>query len=154
MDHVPKTMLCNQLERVRICFRNIGEELPIGNLKIASNGISSSRLCFSNSEKIVEKKALQLNKEASLSNSEFKYLSEMSSIEATNEELKSEPIKFNFSHKHNQSLNDLDSSSFSNHNNSSSTNNNSGLNKQQNQHDEFNVNKYIYSDFFLILILK
>lgn len=46
MDHLPTKLLCNQLERVRIYLVNTSSEMPIGNIKIASNGLVSSRISF------------------------------------------------------------------------------------------------------------
>ncbi len=46
MDNLPKTMMCNQLEKVRIYFINKSDEMSIGNIKIASNASAMSRLCF------------------------------------------------------------------------------------------------------------
>ncbi len=46
MDNLPKTMICNQLEKVRIYFINKSDEMSIGNIKIASNASTMSRLCF------------------------------------------------------------------------------------------------------------
>ena len=49
MDNLPKSMICNQLERVKIYFINMSDEFPIGNIKIASNEIQTSRIFFHNS---------------------------------------------------------------------------------------------------------
>lgn len=59
MDSLPKTMICNQFERVRIYFSNLSNENPIGNIKIASNEIQSCRLHFNDSNKKERNERLQ-----------------------------------------------------------------------------------------------
>jgi len=44
-------MLCDQVERFRLYFINKSDEMSIGNIKIASNGMKSSWVCFSQTDK-------------------------------------------------------------------------------------------------------
>ena len=55
-DHLPDSMICNQFERVKLCFVNLSDEMPVGNIKIASNGLSNARLCFYDGNKAKETK--------------------------------------------------------------------------------------------------
>lgn len=71
MDHLPTKMYCDQFERVRIYFVNLSNDKPIGNLKIASNGIATSKICFRELNKREHK--LKLNQLERLNKNEFKY---------------------------------------------------------------------------------
>lgn len=45
------SMLCDQVERFRLYFINKSDEMSIGNIKIASNAMTSSLVCFSQIDK-------------------------------------------------------------------------------------------------------
>lgn len=72
MSHIPTFMMCNQLERVKIYFVNLSDQFSIGNLKIASNGIQSSHLCFDDINKN-NKLEFDSNEFAYLKKCDFKY---------------------------------------------------------------------------------
>ena len=83
LSHLPSTMICNQLEKVRLHFINVNSDLIIGNIKIAASGLSSSRISFhdTNSKQIhslFDKKTSI----CTLNKSEFKYLEDIQSAAA------------------------------------------------------------------------
>ena len=110
MDSVPETMLCNQLERVGVYFINLCDEVPIGNIRIASNGIGMSRVCFRPTTPLDNKRVLKLDEIESIESSEFKFKKAATESNAANvnDSFRNEPIKLNYSHKHH---NDSDTNS-------------------------------------------
>lgn len=91
MDSVPDTMYCEQLKRIRIYFINTSDTIPIGNLRIASNGLTTSKLCFNHPNK-------QTTKSNALFTSDFKS-KDFQTTDQTNNS-RSEPLKFNFTQLH------------------------------------------------------
>ena len=71
MKTLPTRMYCDQLERVRVYFLNLSSKCSISNIRIASNGIASSKICFRQVDKNENK--LQLNKLEWLNKNEFKF---------------------------------------------------------------------------------
>ena len=71
MKKLPTRIYCDQFERVRVYFLNISSQGSIGNIRIASNGIASSKICFRQVNQ--NKNKLQLNKLESMKKSEFKF---------------------------------------------------------------------------------
>ena len=96
MDKMPEKMLCNQLERVKLYFINKSDTIPVGNIRIASNGISQSNICFNDSNKRVES-SLKPNELNTRLTSDYK-----TNLKPNNglDSLKSEPLKFKFTHTH------------------------------------------------------
>lgn len=70
-DHLPGTLACNQLERVRVYLVNTSAEFPIGNIKIASNGLASTHICFSRTDATTNSSTGSID---AMSKREFKYL--------------------------------------------------------------------------------
>jgi len=100
MDSVPETMLCNQLERIGVYFINLCDEVPIGNIRIASNGIGMSRVCFSPATLLDNERVLKLDE---IESSEFKFKKAAAAepnAANVNNSFRNEPIKLNYSHKH------------------------------------------------------
>lgn len=71
LDHLPARMQCDQLEKIRVYFVNLSTQKQIGNVKIASNGIASSRICFRQAN--ISETQLELNQMKQLNKSEFKF---------------------------------------------------------------------------------
>ncbi len=51
MSKQADSMLCDQVQRFRLYFINKSDEMSIGNVKIASNAMTSSLVCFSQIDK-------------------------------------------------------------------------------------------------------
>lgn len=96
MDKLPEKMLCNQLELVRLYFINNSNTIPVGNIRIASNGISQSNICFDDPNKQV-KTSLSPNELNTRPISDYK-----TNLKPKNdfESKKAEPLKFSFTHTH------------------------------------------------------
>ena len=72
MDRLPTKMYCDQIDKVKLYFINLNNDnKKIGNIKIASNGISMSRICFCETESKL--KLLKLNELETLNKSDFKF---------------------------------------------------------------------------------
>ncbi len=96
MDKLPNNLLCNQLERIRVYFINPSDNIPIGNIRIASNGVANSTLCFHDPNKNSEN-PLEIDELTILSSAEFKFKELSSSVPGS---FSNEPLKFNFTHVH------------------------------------------------------
>jgi len=77
MDSLPKTMICNQFERVRIYFINLSNEFPIGNIKIASNELQTCRLYFSDTNKIGDELKIDQDSLFTFEKSSFEFKKEI-----------------------------------------------------------------------------
>lgn len=98
MDKIPSDLLCNQLEKVRVYFINPSENIPIGNIRIASNGIANSTLCFNDTNK-KSVSSLVMDQLTILPNADFKFKEQTSSCDSSSLS-GNEPLKFNFTHVH------------------------------------------------------
>ncbi len=89
MSNIPEQIYCEQLQPVKVYFINQSSTVPVGNIRIASNGLLTNKICFYDSKR-----------QSSVSSFDklIKYSSHHSNLlplKANNEQL-----KFHFKHTH------------------------------------------------------
>ena len=100
LSDMPETMNCGQLQRIKVFMVNKSDSIPVGNIRIASNGISSGNFCFAttNVQKDLDNDLLGTIKKTELKSKEI-------SNSEPEEESSHDPNKLSFQHRQNQATN-------------------------------------------------
>ncbi len=95
MSSIPEQIYCEQLEPIKIYFINQSSTVPVGNIRIATNGLLTSKICFNDP-----------NRRSANSFDNFKFTNKqsindsdpLSTVASANRA--NEPLKFHFTHTH------------------------------------------------------